>query len=204
MNKNILKAVWIVSGSITFASCSVNSVTNIEQGQNDLQQDNSPAQITKIETAKNPDISQKINQNDIIANNAKNHDVSYLEQLAHQQVNQYRQSQNLPPLILNDSISKQARIHSQNMAQGSSDFSHKGFEKRIESLGSTITYRSAAENVAYNQGYSDPVTKAVAGWIKSPGHHKNMIGKYNLTGIGVAKNSQGEYYFTQIFVLENN
>jgi uncharacterized protein YkwD len=27
-----------------------------------------------------------------------------------------------------------------------------------------------------------------------------MIGRYNLTGIGVAQSAQGEYYFTQIFV----
>ena len=127
-----------------------------------------------------------------------------MEELTHQQINQYRKARNLPPLILDNSISQQARIHSQNMAQGKVTFSHEGFEKRIESVTSTISYRSAAENVAYNQGYSDPVDKAVAGWIKSPGHHKNMIGNYNLTGIGIAKNSQGEYYFTQIFVLGNN
>jgi uncharacterized protein YkwD len=31
-----------------------------------------------------------------------------------------------------------------------------------------------------------------------------MIGNYDLTGIGVASNSQGEYYFTQIFVLKRS
>jgi uncharacterized protein YkwD len=30
-----------------------------------------------------------------------------------------------------------------------------------------------------------------------------MIGDFNLTGIGVAKNRAGEYYFTQIFIKEN-
>jgi uncharacterized protein YkwD len=29
-----------------------------------------------------------------------------------------------------------------------------------------------------------------------------MEGNYNLTGIGVAKNAEGEYYFTQLFILE--
>jgi len=41
---------------------------------------------------------------------------------------------------------------------------------------------------------------AVKGWINSPGHQKNMVGDYNLTGIGIAKNNVGEYYFTQLFV----
>ncbi|MEB3337507.1 MAG: hypothetical protein VKJ46_08605 [Leptolyngbyaceae bacterium] len=37
--------------------------------------------------------------------------------------------------------------------------------------------------------------------MKSPGHLKNIKGQYNLTGIGIAKDSQGKYYFTQIFIL---
>ena len=190
MNKNIVKFAWAIAGAITFASC------------NALQANNSIAKFSAIETPKKSNITRIIDLNNIIANN--NDDINYLEQLAHQQINQYRESQNLPPLKPDNSISKQARIHSQNMAQGRLPFSHQGFEKRIKAVSSTISYRSVAENIAYNQGYSDPVEKAVDGWIKSPSHHKNMIGKYNLTGIGVAKNSQGEYYFTQIFVLENH
>ena len=77
--------------------------------------------------------------------------------------------------------------------------SHSGFDRRIEAL--SISYRSAAENVAYNQGYRDPVKQAVEGWIESEGHRQNLTGNYNLTGIGAVKNQQGEYYFTQIFIL---
>ena len=128
--------------------------------------------------------------------------IAALEQLAFEQVNQYRTSLNLAPLKLNPQISEQARIHSENMAQSIVPFSHDGFELRIEALKSKISYRSAAENVAYNLGYTDPVSQAVEGWIKSPGHRKNMTGNYNLTGIGVAKNHRGEYYLTQIFILE--
>lgn len=125
-----------------------------------------------------------------------------LEQSVHQQVNQYRASLALPPLSLDDRISQQARLHSQQMASGRVTFSHEGFAQRIEAIASTIPYRSAAENVAYNQGHADPVKVAVEGWINSPGHQENMAGNFNLTGIGVVKNSAGEYYFTQIFVLK--
>lgn len=124
-----------------------------------------------------------------------------LAQQAHQQINQYRASLNLAPLKLDAQISRQAQIHSQNMAQNQVEFSHDGFENRVEALSKDIAYKGAAENVAYNQGYSDPVSKAVSGWFKSKGHQKNIIGNYNLTGIGVAKNQQGEYFFTQIFIL---
>ena len=93
-------------------------------------------------------------------------------------------------------------MHSQSMAQGQVEFSHQGFDQRAKVLSNKISYRRLAENVAYNQGYQDPAQKAVAGWIESEGHRQNMIGDYNLTGIGVAKNQQGEYYFTQIFIGE--
>jgi uncharacterized protein YkwD len=123
-----------------------------------------------------------------------------LEQSVHQQVNQYRKSRNLPPLTLDSRISVQARVHSDAMASGQVPFSHQGFEERVRLSTKSIPFRSAAENVAYNQGFSDPGRQAVQGWIKSSGHRKNMEGNFNLTGIGVSKNARGEYYFTQIFI----
>jgi uncharacterized protein YkwD len=123
-----------------------------------------------------------------------------LEQSIYQQVNQYRKSRDLPPLTLDSRISEQSRIHSDAMASGRVPFSHNGFDDRVKALSRSIPYRSAAENVAYNQGYSNPGKQAVEGWIKSPGHRKNMEGNFNLTGIGVSKNAKGEYYFTQIFI----
>lgn len=120
----------------------------------------------------------------------------------HRGVNQYRQSLNLPPLNLNAQISKQAETHSQNMAQQKVKFSHRGFDSRLKAIEDQISYTSAAENVAYNQGYGNPAERAVEGWIESEGHRQNMIGDYNLTGIGIAQNEQGEYYFTQIFIKD--
>lgn len=130
-------------------------------------------------------------------------EIRALVQQVHRGVNQYRASLKLPPLSLNAQVNEQAEIHSQNMAQQVVKFSHHGFKTRVGALEGQITYRRAAENVAFNQGYEDPVQTAIAGWIKSEGHHQNMIGNFNLTGIGVAKNRQGEYYFTQIFIKEN-
>ncbi|MBD1813935.1 CAP domain-containing protein [Microcoleus vaginatus DQ-U2] len=124
--------------------------------------------------------------------------ITDLEKAVNQQINQYRASKKLPPLSIDPRISQIARIHSENMANGKVSFSHDGFEGRAEAI--TIPYKSVAENLAYNFGYSDPVRNAVEGWIKSDGHRKNMEGQFNVTGIGVAKNAKGEYYFTQLFV----
>lgn len=122
-----------------------------------------------------------------------------LERSVLQQINQYRQQRGLSALSSNSVITQQARQHSQSMAS-SGNISHNGFEGRIKTIGKTIPYRSAAENVAYNFGYSNPVAQAVNGWLNSPGHLQNIVGNFNLTGIGVAKTSRGAYYFTQIFI----
>ena len=89
--------------------------------------------------------------------------LSDLEQSIHRGVNQYRQSRNLPPLRLDPRISNQARIHSEAMARGEVPFSHNGFDGRVKAIARTITYRQAAENVAYNQGYADPVKPTIDG-----------------------------------------
>jgi uncharacterized protein YkwD len=125
--------------------------------------------------------------------------VNTLELSIHRQINQYRQSQNLPALDFDPIVSAQARIHSEEMAK-ISDLNHDGFNNRLDLVSETITYQSAAENVAFNKGYSKPDAMAIEGWLNSPGHHHNIIGRYNVTGIGVAQNAKGEYYFTQIFV----
>jgi uncharacterized protein YkwD len=120
-----------------------------------------------------------------------------LEKSVFDQINRYRASKGLPKLTINASITRQARIHSQNMAKGKTPFSHHGFERRVKAI--PIRYSSAAENVAFNRGYTNPANEAVSGWINSPGHLKNLKGNYNLTGIGVATNNQGEVYLTQMF-----
>jgi uncharacterized protein YkwD len=122
-----------------------------------------------------------------------------LELAVYQQVNLYRQSLDLPPLVIDPIVSAQAKAHSEEMAR-TGTFGHDGFNRRADTVAQTIAYRSAAENVATSRGYSRPDLIAIQGWIESPGHHRNMIGRYDLTGIGVATNAKGEYYFTQIFI----
>ncbi len=126
--------------------------------------------------------------------------LSVLEADIHQRVNQYRLSQGLSPLQINAQISQVARRYSQKMAKKEATFSHDGFEGRAKAIGKTILYQTVAENLAYLKGYPDLAPVAVQGWIDSPGHQKNMVGNFNLTGIGIAKNDEGEYYFTQLFV----
>lgn len=124
-----------------------------------------------------------------------------MEQEVFHLINEERAANSLPLLTWSEAAAEEARGHSLNMANKSVPFSHEGSDARFKALTQLIpSLRSFGENVAYNKGYSDPSKTAVSGWIKSPGHYENIMGEFNLTGVGVKKNKQGEYYFTQLFV----
>jgi uncharacterized protein YkwD len=112
--------------------------------------------------------------------------------------NKFRKSQGKPPLQLVDIISREALDHSQDMAKGRTGFGHEGFEERVDHVGKKIgRVAAAAENVAYGNLDAEGV---VNGWIKSPGHRRNMLGDYNLIGIGAAHGKGNIIFFTQVFI----
>ncbi len=113
-------------------------------------------------------------------------------------VNEHRSKIGLKPLIFNNAINKEALGHSQNMASGSVAFGHDGFEQRAERLRKAIpNANGTGENVAYGSRTAEDVVKM---WLNSPGHRKNIEGKFNLTGIGIAKSADGTLYYTQMFI----
>ena len=112
--------------------------------------------------------------------------------------NKFRQSKGLAPLQLVSTISKEAEGHSQDMAKGRTGFGHEGFEERVDHVGKKLgRVAAAAENVAYGNLDAEGV---VNGWIKSPGHRRNMLGDYNLIGIGSAQGKGNIIFFTQVFI----
>jgi uncharacterized protein YkwD len=126
-----------------------------------------------------------------------------IEQKIHQLINQYRSSINLPTLELNEKVSQLARQHSEAIANNKIPFGNCGFKERIRKIARFIPNKAASENVAVYQG--SPVSEEiiVQFWLKSAKHRKTIRGDYNLTGIGVAKNSDDKFYITQIFIRES-
>ncbi|HEX3026333.1 MAG TPA: CAP domain-containing protein, partial [Clostridia bacterium] len=61
-----------------------------------------------------------------------------------------------------------------------------------------IRFSAAGENIAMGQ----PTPQAVmTAWMNSPGHRSNILSAtYNQIGVGVAKNSRGQLYWTQMFI----
>ena len=111
-------------------------------------------------------------------------------------VNEDRKDHNLPPLQMNAMESSLAAKHSHDMATGKVKFGHDGFNSRAKAIQKTLGGVEIGENVA-----SGPMTarEVVDGWLKSPGHKKNIEGNFTLTGIGYARDKKGDIYFTQIF-----
>lgn len=133
--------------------------------------------------------------------------IAGLEQSALDSINAERAAEGLGALVMDETARQVARAHSEDMlARGF--FSHTNLDgespfDRLAAAG--ITYRAAAENIAKNSGYADPVGVAVGGWMDSPGHRSNILdgdGRYawTLTGMGVATDGR-EYIFTQVFLM---
>lgn len=113
-------------------------------------------------------------------------------------INHYRASHGLPPLKMDETISREARVHSREMAVHAVPFGHDGFRQRMSHLMKSVPDTAGgAENVAYNYKTAKVVTE---GWINSTGHRHNILGNYNLTGIGIVRDRAGKLYYTQLFV----
>ncbi|CAE7507058.1 ylbC [Symbiodinium natans] len=128
---------------------------------------------------------------------SRSYDPNYLGRRALDETNIFRGSEKMPPLKWCQGIADIAAEHARQMARGEMPFSHDGFSERVSRY--PIPHLSAAENLAYNSGVADAAGVAVQGWIKSPGHRKNLLGAFDLCGIGVAQSLSGQFFFTQLF-----
>lgn len=113
------------------------------------------------------------------------------------QTNKFRKLKGLPALIINEDLNAIAQKHSTNMARKRVGFGHGGFSQRESQARKRIKpFYSFAENVAYGPTSGKQV---VTMWKNSPGHRRNMLGRYKYIGIGVAKDRQGRIFYTQVF-----
>lgn len=122
-----------------------------------------------------------------------------LEEQALRLVNAHRVGRGLTRLAPDTDLAALARIHSAAMARrGKLD--HAGIEERhIEAEHSGPAARFA-ENVMLALGTeTKPAEAAVGRWLESDLHLVHIEGRYERTGMGVARGDEGVYYFTQLF-----
>lgn len=127
-----------------------------------------------------------------------------LEQAVVRQVNAYRVRHHLRSLIADSGVASIAREHSRDMAERRVSFGHDGFDDRVKEAERRFDFSEIAENVALNDyPRSRTVTVAVEGWFGSPHHRENIEGNFDRTGVGVARSSDGTYYYTQMFIARS-
>lgn len=115
-------------------------------------------------------------------------------------VNVERSKQGISPLTLDAQVSSVATKKSQDMID------NNYFDHNSPTYGSPfdmmkkfgISYKTAGENIAMGQKTPKEVVNA---WMNSEGHRKNILNsKFTKIGVGVAKNSKGQIYWTQMFI----
>lgn len=105
-------------------------------------------------------------------------------------INQQRESAGLKPLTLNANLNRIASEWSQQQAANKTMSHNPSYTSTYEQ-----GWVRAGENVAF--GYS--VEEVVQGWMNSPGHKANILGQYTTTGLGIAYDTDGVPYYTQVF-----
>jgi uncharacterized protein YkwD len=153
--------------------------------------------------------------------------IASLEKAIHVLINKERQANGLSPLVWDEVLSEIARNHSSDMSKRKY-FDHSSPEGhdyvyRYEQEGYQCavvegrTIHMGAENIALNHLYDSVITingevyynwnsqedlakTTVQGWMRSPGHRKNILTPYfRKEGIGVVISPDDKVYITQNF-----
>lgn len=131
----------------------------------------------------------------------------------HAQVNSFRGSKGRDALNRHAGLDRMAQQHSEFMLKNRGKFgsgsagslTHYGFEERALAAQRTMGMANVAENIATCSGRGKgSASTLVNAWINSSGHVKNMKGKWDVTGIGVAVDSDGTVFATQLFATRNH
>jgi uncharacterized protein YkwD len=132
-------------------------------------------------------------------------EIESLEQQCLNEVNRLRRSSKLARLDFYDDLLPVAREYSRRMAEehffSHSDPDGRTVRERVDEV--DIRWRMIGENLAYSNGYVNPVAASLHGWMDSPGHRRNILDPdFRLTAIGAWIGSDGTVYFTEIFLKQ--
>jgi len=149
-----------------------------------------------------------ITDDDLLSPSADEKRLQEIESLEVQclnEVNRLRQTRRLEPLKFSENLLQVARSYSRRMAE-ENFFSHndpEGRSVRERVNEASIKWRMVGENLAYSNGYINPVAASMHGWMESPGHRRNLLDpEWRQTAIGVWISPNGTVYFTEIFLTQ--
>lgn len=111
-------------------------------------------------------------------------------------INDYRVSNGLSKINQLNIIKSQTHSHTNYMVS-KNVVSHDNFYQRKNFLAANANAIKVGENVAYGYTTAKSVVKA---WLKSDGHRKNIEGDYNYFEVSAEKDTNGKWYYTNIFI----
>lgn len=111
-------------------------------------------------------------------------------------INAYRINEGLHTLANNTTVKAVASTHTEYMIEVN-NVSHDNFFLRKQSLQANADADVVSENVAYGFSSAESVVNA---WIASPGHRDNIVGDYTDFDVSAEQNSNGKWYFTNMFI----
>jgi len=115
--------------------------------------------------------------------------------------NEFRAEIGLEALAWHKDLAGIAKRHATMVAEGRAHFSHDGAAERFASCSTKCT--NVAENLARSDGFcrDDLPEAAVNGWRDSEGHRRNLVGPFDVCGIGWAASDSGTIFVTQLLAL---
>ncbi|MEE9362393.1 MAG: CAP domain-containing protein [Cellulophaga sp.] len=118
-----------------------------------------------------------------------------IEQEVMRIVNEHRASLNLNTLQFNKIAYEYANIHTKYMIS-KGEINHDHFNARASKMSKKVSAKKISENVAKN---FKTAKDAFEEWMSSELHKITIEENFNYTAVSVKKDSDGHYYFTQIF-----
>lgn len=118
--------------------------------------------------------------------------------------NSARTRQGLQLIAANEAMNRAAMQYARELAQRHtiSHFSttpgREDPAKRLTDAG--IKWMAVAENLALMSPRPGIAPQVIQGWLNSPPHRENLLNPiYRITGAGVARDEQGNYYVVQMY-----
>jgi uncharacterized YkwD family protein len=182
--------VYVVGGMVALTDKHVNTVLDMFEGL-----DNTSTQITDNNIGESGNNDSQGNDSTVITG-----EFATFQQEVVRLCNIERAKNGVAPLTLDAEISNVATIKSQDM------INKNYFDHTSPTYGSPfdmmkqfgLSYRTAGENIAMGQKTPEEVVTA---WMNSEGHRRNILdSNFTKIGVGVAKNSKNQIYWTQMFI----
>ena len=127
-----------------------------------------------------------------------------IEQAIFDLTNEHRVNLGLPELAWSNTVAKQCRQHSSNMALGYVSFGHTGLSERINKIRQNFPNTFGVELISRHGPSTKLPEHIITEWLQDLEQRQYIEGDYQITGVGVAKSANNNFYITQIYIKQGD